>query len=114
MGTNREVLTKTLATLNKHQEYLKAVIFLSQEPNTNGFIDDMNPQTAKNLLQEMNESPIQASILVEALDMVLENGNSQVLSDLPFDRDFLRKARTITAQINDNHFFENKVLKRLN
>lgn len=98
------------ATLDENKKYLEALETLIKETRTPSCIRKGDIKFVKAELTEMHNSPIKASILAEALSLILKNAIQ--FEKLNYSKSFLKHAKIITERIFNEDYFESHLLKR--
>lgn len=113
MSESSKVYVNSIAsTLTEHSKYLKTIHCLYQEVNGQATIGRKYLSVLKAKLTSMHHSPVQANILTEALQMILDN-------DLAFeqlatyDEGFLDYAKTVTERITNDNYFDYYIHQQL-
>ncbi|MDZ7681926.1 MAG: hypothetical protein U5J63_09520 [Fodinibius sp.] len=100
METANSTISSISATLNQHQEYIRAIQQLIRESEKPAelFSAATIPDARIQSLEE-HLSAIEASILEEAFTILIEHSDLQ--DQLSYREDFLRTARDISREIFD-------------
>lgn len=100
------------STLTEHSEYLKSIHCLYQEVNGQATIGRKYLSVVKSKLTSMHRSPVQANILTEALQIIIDN--DLVFEQLAtYDDEFLGYAKTVTERISNDNYFDYYIHQQL-
>lgn len=112
MESSRAFADSIDTTLTEHSEYLKAIHILYQEVNGKDAIPQKYVSVVKAKLTKMHHSPLQANILAEAFDLIIDNG-LEFEEIKNYDREFLDYAKTVTERITNENYFEYYIQQQL-